>query len=120
VWTAVSTGKLPFRTTVYSAARYLVAGSGQRLDLLPDFCFAQSLFRFGLLSEENPTADAVRARPIWELMSSFGITTGVIDWPVTYPARSAGGYLVSDEFLRRDDVSVLAASRERSAFGVAT
>jgi predicted AlkP superfamily phosphohydrolase/phosphomutase len=112
VWTAVATGKLPYRTTVYSAARYLVPGSSQRLDLLPDFCFAQSLFRFGLLSEQSPTADIVRARPIWELVSSFGISAGVIDWPVTYPAHGVGGYLVSDEFLHRDDSSVLSASRD--------
>ncbi len=110
VWTAVATGKLPYRTTLYSAARYLVPGSSQRLDLLPDFCFAQSLFRFGLLSEESPTADMVRARPIWELASSFGITTGVIDWPVTYPAHAVDGYLISDEFLHRDDSAVLSAS----------
>ena len=112
VWTAVATGKLPYKTTVYSAAHYLVSGSSQRLDLLPDLCFAQSLFRFGLLSEQNPTADAVGARPLWELLSSFGISTGVIDWPVTYPARADRGYLVSDEFLRRDDAAVLAASRD--------
>jgi hypothetical protein len=112
VWTAVATGKLPYKTTVYSAARYLVPGSSQRLDLLPDLCFAQSLFRFGLLSEENPTADVVRARPIWELLSHFGITTGVIDWPVTYPAHDVNGYLVSDEFFRRDDTALLAASRD--------
>jgi hypothetical protein len=112
VWTAVATGKLPYKTTVYSAARYLVPGSSQRLDLLPDLCFAQSLFRFGLLSEESPTADVVRARPIWELLNSFGITTGVIDWPVTYPAHTVRGYLVSDEFLRRDDSAVLAAAHD--------
>lgn len=109
VWTAVATGKLPYKTSVYSAARYLVSGSNQRLDLLPDFCFAQAMFRFGLLTTEETTSDAVRARPIWELASSFGITTGVINWPVTYPAHSVSGYLVSDEFFHRDDPSALAS-----------
>ena len=112
VWTAVATGKLPYKTTVYSAARYLVPGSSQRLDLLPDLCFAQSMFRFGLLSEETPTSDAIHARPIWELISSFGITTGVIGWPVTYPAHPVRGYVVSDEFLRMDDSAVLASSHD--------
>src|SRR5439155_25851396 len=68
VWTAVATGKLPYRTSVYSTARYRVSGSNQRIDLLPDFCFAQGLVRFGLLAEEIPTAEAVRARPLWELL----------------------------------------------------
>jgi len=112
VWTAVATGKLPYKTSVYSAARYLVSGSAQRLDLLPDLCFAQSLFRFGLLAEESPTADAVRARPLWELLSQSGIAVGVIDWPVTYPAHKVNGYVVSDEFFRRDNSAVLASSHD--------
>jgi hypothetical protein len=109
VWTAVATGKLPYKTAVYSAARYAVAGSSSRLDLLPDFCFAQALVRFGFLAEEARSSDALRARPMWELLSSYGITTGVIDWPLTFPAHAVGGYLISDEFLRRDDPSVLAS-----------
>jgi hypothetical protein len=109
VWTAVSTGKLPFKTTVYSAARYSTAGTPPRLDLLPDFCFAQALVRFGLLREEERTSLMVRARPLWELLNKYGVTTGVIDWPMTYPATAIDGYLVSDEFLRRDDASLVAA-----------
>jgi Type I phosphodiesterase / nucleotide pyrophosphatase len=108
VWTAVATGKLPYKTGIYSAARYVVPGSGQPLDLLPDFCFAQALVRFGLIEEVAHASDAVRARPLWELLSSFGIATGVIDWPLTYPAHPVHGYLISDELLRRDGSSVLA------------
>src|SRR4030095_5653870 len=103
VWTSVATGKLPYKTSVYSAARYAVAGSSSRLDLLPDFCFAQALVRFGFLTEEERTSEALSAPPMWDLMSSYGITTGVIDWPLTFPAHPIDGYVVSDEFLRRDD-----------------
>ena len=109
VWTAVATGKLPYKTSVYSAARYVVPGSDQPLDLLPDFCFAQALVRFGLIEEEGRASDAVRARPLWELLSGYGITAGVIDWPLTYPAHGVNGYLISDEFLHRDAASVLAS-----------
>jgi hypothetical protein len=112
VWTAVATGKLPYKTTVYSAARYVVPGSDQPLDLLPDFCFAQALLRLGLIEEEERASDAVRARPIWELLSGYGITAGVIDWPLTYPAHGVNGYLISDEFLHRDPTSVLASIGE--------
>ncbi len=108
VWTAIATGKLPYKTSVYSAARYVVPGSDQPLDLLPDFCFAQALVRLGLIEEESHGSDAVRARPIWELLSGYGVTAGVIDWPLTYPARGINGYLISDEFLHRDPASVLA------------
>jgi hypothetical protein len=112
VWTAVATGKLPYKTSVYSAARYVVPGSDQPLDLLPDFCFAQALVRLGLIEEEGRASDAVRARPIWELLSVYGITAGVIDWPLTYPAHSVNGYLISDEFLHRDAASVIASIGE--------
>lgn len=112
VWTAVATGKLPYKTSVYSAARYVVPGSDQPLDLLPDFCFAQALVRLGLIEEEGRASDAVRARPIWELLSGYGITAGVIDWPLTYPAHGVNGYLISDEFLHRDAASVIASMGE--------
>jgi hypothetical protein len=97
---------------VYSAARYAVPGSDQRLDLLPDFCFAQALVRLGLIEEEARASDAVRARPLWELLSSYGISAGVIGWPLTYPAHGVNGYLISDEFLGRDAVSVVASLRD--------
>ena len=112
VWTAVATGKLPYKTSVYSAGRYVVPGSDQPLDLLPDFCFAQALVRLGLIEEEGRASDAVRARPIWELLSGYGITAGVIDWPLTYPAHGVNGYLISDEFLHRDPASVIASTGE--------
>jgi type I phosphodiesterase/nucleotide pyrophosphatase len=107
VWTAVATGKLPYKTMVYSAARYAVPGSSSRLDLLPDFCFAQAMVRFGFLAEEERTSDETRALPMWELLSSYGITTGVIDWPLTFPAHEVDGYLISDELMRRDEPSVV-------------
>ncbi len=112
VWTAVATGKLPYKTSVYSAARYVVPGSDQPLDLLPDFCFAQALVRLGLIEEEGRASDAVRARTIWELLSGYGITVGVIDWPLTYPAHGVNGYLISDEFLHRDAASLIASAGE--------
>ena len=112
VWTAVATGKLPYKTSVYSAARYVVPGSDQPLDLLPDFCFAQALVRLGWIEEEGRASAAVRARPIWELLSGYGITAGVIDWPLTYPAHALNGYLISDEFLHRDAASVMASMGE--------
>ena len=112
VWTAAATGKLPYKTSVYSAARYTAPGSSYPLDLLPDFCFAQALVRLGLIEEDPRGSDAVRARPIWELLSGYGITAGVIDWPLTYPAHGVNGYLISDEFLHRSANTVLATLGE--------
>jgi predicted AlkP superfamily phosphohydrolase/phosphomutase len=116
VWTAVATGKLPYKTSVYSAARYVVPGSDQPLDLLPDFCFAQALVRLGLIEEEGRASDAVRARPLWELLSGYGITAGVIDWPLTYPAHGVNGYLISDEFLHRDASMIVSTGEPPLAY----
>ena len=116
VWTAVATGKLPYKTGVYSAARFLVPGSDQSLDLLPDFCFAQALVRLGLIEEESRGSDAVRASRLWNLLSSYGITTGVIGWPLTFPVDSVNGYLISDEVLNRDTRPDRPFDRARRAF----
>jgi predicted AlkP superfamily phosphohydrolase/phosphomutase len=45
-------------------------------------------------------------------LSVYGITAGVIDWPLTYPAHSVNGYVVSDEFLHREAASVVASIGE--------
>lgn len=43
-----------------------------------------------------------RARTYWEVLGERGVTTGTINWWVTYPPRPvANGYVVSDVFRRR-------------------
>ena len=114
VWTAVATGKLPYRNGVRSAASYTVRGADQAVELLPDFCFAQALVRFGFVSERTHTAAAIRARPLWSILDSLGITTGIVGWPLTYPATATLGYLVTDEFIRREE-AVFAPLGEEAA-----
>ena len=100
VWTSVATGKLPFRHGIRSAATYAFRGGDRPIALLPDYCYAQALVRFGFFKEEPHTSAAVLATPFWEILGSFGISTGVVGWPLTFPARAVHGYLVSDEFSR--------------------
>jgi hypothetical protein len=100
VWTSVATGKLPFKHGIRSAATYAFRGGDRTIALLPDYCYAQALVRFGFLKEEPHTSAAVLATPFWEILGSFGISTGVVGWPLTFPARALHGYLVSDEFSR--------------------
>src|SRR5205085_8154570 len=54
VWAAIATGKLPQKNGVRSAAEYRLANRPQRalIQLLPAYCFATALLRFGLLREE--------------------------------------------------------------------
>jgi hypothetical protein len=100
VWTTVATGKLPTRTGVRSAALYRVPASDDPLELLPTNCFAHGLVHFGFVTAVPHTAASVRARPIWSILGSAGLTSGVVNWPLTYPAQPVRGYLVTDQFYR--------------------
>lgn len=103
VWTAVATGKLPWKTGVRSAARYELRLATDRLELLPENCFAQGLLTYGLIGSAPHDARSLRARPLWSLLAAGGLTTGVVNWPLTYPAHPVRGYLVSDRFYRPGD-----------------
>jgi hypothetical protein len=66
--------------------------------MLPDYCFAQALVRFGFFGEEPHTVADLSARPIWSILSDLGVRVGVIGWPLTHPASDVNGFLVSDKF----------------------
>jgi predicted AlkP superfamily phosphohydrolase/phosphomutase len=100
VWTAVATGKLPQKNGVRSAGLYDLARGGEPLQLLPDYCFAHALVRFGLVAEVPHTSAAFRAQPFWSILSVLGIPVGVVGWPLTQPAPAVRGYLVSDAYPR--------------------
>ncbi len=100
VWTAVATGKLPQKNGVRSAGIYHLAQGGEPVQLLPDYCFAHALVRFGLVVEEPHTSAALRTRPFWSILSALGIPVAVVGWPLTQPAPVVRGYLVSDAYPR--------------------
>jgi predicted AlkP superfamily phosphohydrolase/phosphomutase len=98
VWSAVATGKLPQKNGVRSAGIYRLSSGGEEVRLLPDYCFASTLVRFGFLTEEPYTSAMMRARPLWSILSLQGRTVGVVNWPLTYPAPPVRGYVVSDRY----------------------
>ena len=100
VWAAVATGKLPQKNGVRSAGSYRVPLGGDPILLLPDYCFAHVLVRFGFLIEQSHTSATLRARTLWNIVGAAGISVGVVGWPLTNPAPSVRGYLVSDAFHR--------------------
>lgn len=100
VWTTVATGKWPSKNGVRSAALYRVAPDATPLSLLPDLCFAHALVRFGFLSEEPYSSGALRARPLWNILSSLDMAVGIVGWPLTHPTQPVRGYVVSDRFSR--------------------
>jgi hypothetical protein len=96
VLTAIATGKLPLHTGVRSAALYRARPAGPTLELLPDYCFAHGLVAAGLFEERAHTSASLRARPLWAILSSSGISAAVVRWPLTYPARSLPGEVATD------------------------
>ncbi|MEW5982107.1 MAG: alkaline phosphatase family protein [Acidobacteriota bacterium] len=98
VWTSACTGKLPYRNGIRSAASYWPAWSRDGLELLPDYCFAHALVRFGLLGQRVHTSLDRTARPIWAILSGQGVPVGLVNWSTTHPARPVHGYIVTDRF----------------------
>lgn len=99
VWTAVATGKYPPKTGVRSNARYFARpGETDPVDLLPDYCFAQALLYQRFISRQALTSAAVRARSVWDILADYGLSSGIVNWPLTFPARPVFGYLISDYF----------------------
>jgi len=99
VWAAVATGKLPQKNGVRSSAFYQLSG-GSTVQLLPNYCFAHSLERFGFLVEQPYTSATFRTRTLWSILSAGGFSVGVVGWPLTRPAPPVRGWVVSDSYHR--------------------
>jgi hypothetical protein len=103
VWASVMTGKWPPGHQIRSSALYYPLAGGAPLELLPDYCFAQALVRFGFFAEEPQGPAALRARTLWQILTSRGIDSGVIGLPLTQPPEPIRGFLVSDRFSRSNE-----------------
>jgi len=99
VWTAAATGKFPPKNGARSEFQYFV-GADERdpVDLLPDYCFAQGLAYQGFVRAEPLSSAARRARPMWDILADYNVPSGVVNWPLTWPATRAFGFLISDTF----------------------
>jgi hypothetical protein len=98
VWAAVATGMLPVKNGVRSAATYFARGDDRAVDLLPDHCFSHILVRLGIVRDEPNTSAEWRARPLWSILADYGISAGIVRWPLTYPAQPIDGFLITDRF----------------------
>lgn len=99
VWSAASTGKYPPKNGVRSRLQYIKPDDVNPVDLLPDYCFAQALVAQSFVIQEEFTASApLRARQMWDILAEFNIASGVVNWPLTFPAQGGKGYTISDQF----------------------
>ena len=98
VWATVATGMYPAKNGVRSAAVYFARGDSRPIYLLPEYCFAHALTRFGAVRSEPTASSAWAVRPLWTILQSMGVSTGVVRWPLTYPAPATSGFVLSDRF----------------------
>ena len=96
VWAAAATGMYPSKNGVRSASSYYARGDDRPIDLLPAHCFSHILVRLGVLGSRPNDSDAWRSRPLWAILADYGISAGIVRWPLTYPSRPMNGFLVSD------------------------
>ncbi len=100
VWSAVATGRSPIANGIRASALYRAREDGPSLKVLPDYCFAYLLVRSGLLTEQAHDVRSLQSRPLWSILSDAGLSIGFVGWPLTHPAPSVNGFMVSDEFHR--------------------
>ncbi len=99
VWSAAATGKYPPKNGIRSNALYRVeADEADPVNLLPDYCFAYALIYQGFVKADDLTASALHARPLWEILADHDVASGIVNWPLTRPARAIRGYVISDFF----------------------
>lgn len=113
IWAAVATGKYPATTGVRSSARYYALGDTRGIDLLPDHCLSHALVRLGFVRDAPLRSGDWQAVPLWDILSSEGLTSGIVRWPLTHPASPIAGFVVSD---RSYQAASSIAEFERAAY----
>ena len=111
VWASVMTGMWPASHGVRGAARYRPFNGDVAIDVLPDYLFSQALIRLGLLIEEPYSSASLKSLPLWQIAARYGVPTGLIGLPLTHPADSRAGFIVSDRFHRRTDSAAVLDAR---------
>ena len=111
VWASVMTGMWPARHGVRGTAKYRPFNGDVTIDILPDYLFSQALIRLGLLIEEPYSSASLESLPLWQIAARYGVPTGLIGLPLTHPADSRAGFIVSDRFHRRSDSAAVLDAR---------
>ena len=100
VWAAVATGNVSGQERrAVRRATIFALGNEQ-----PHRSAARLLFRATRSytrvrpSKSRTTPPRRRSSPLWNILSAEGIPVGVVGWPLTYPAPSVHGFVVSDRF----------------------
>lgn len=96
---AAATGKAALQNGVRSNGTYKSHDADTDVvDVLPNYCFAYALVNQGFVRATERTSASLTARTMWDILADFGVVSGIVGWPLTYPARAERGYVLSDRF----------------------
>lgn len=99
VWVAAATGKFAEKNGIRSTNEYRVTDDDvDRVDILPEYCFAYVFATQGLVRARPHSSLSLDARTMWDILNDYRVPVGVVNWPLTYPARAGLGYVLSDRF----------------------
>lgn len=99
VWVAAATGKFAEKNGIRSANEYRIGDDDvDPVDILPEYCFAYAFVTQGYVRARPHTSASLEARTMWDILTDYRVPIGVVNWPLTYPARAGLGYVLSDRF----------------------
>lgn len=117
VWTALATGKYPYKHGVMGRRSYPAdfLSPGAELRLLPA---GISFRRWGTLGGGPlPPRPGRRALALWEVLPRLGVPAGVAGWPEMAPGSDEGVFALADRSFRRTPDSMRMDPKLLSRFG---
>lgn len=86
-WATFASGKYPYQHGVVGEQTFtsVALPHGARLSLLP---IGMGFQAWGVRAHRQTIdSSAIRVRPLWEILSRLGMSTGTVAWPLTHPCR---------------------------------
>lgn len=102
VWTALATGKYPYKHGIMGRRPYPAGflAPGAELRLLPA---GISFRRWGTLGgEPRPASPGRRALALWEVLPRLGVPSGVVGWPEMAPESGEDVFALTDRSFSRE------------------
>lgn len=99
-WTTLATGKLPFRHLVADEYVFVFPGIDESFRVTPRYVLFRQLTYLGLLTARPVLRSDRESLAFWNVFTRAGLTVGIVNWPVTYPAERLRGFMVSDYLVK--------------------
>jgi predicted AlkP superfamily phosphohydrolase/phosphomutase len=101
IWSTISTGKLPEKHGMTSFLVWKFPWSGFALPCFqtPKITAEMNWMRKSLVITAPANNQFLEVTPIWDMLSNNGMTVGIVDWWLSYPAYPLHGFNVTNQSL---------------------